>query len=187
MDVLPEDVNQWHQDGWLVFHGTSMDNAARLARNEPLRPLLSQAENFLRSFGLTLEGMLQDNAFAHMREFVFERQRESVMSLADTFLLARNYALRIPEWQWHSFQYIFAQLEVETEDRNWISLASEYASRQPNPAVMVFKSPTPIPLPDPIFGSFMTGSEIRPPVPNPLPEGYELITVVEIARNTLDQ
>lgn len=184
MEVVSEGAKSWPQDGWSVFHGTTMDNALKIQRKEPLIPLLSQAEDFLCSFGLSLDGMLSDKEFAHMRHFIFERQRESIMSLSDTFLLARNYSLRIPEWQWHLFQHIFAQLEVETEERNWVSLAREYAARQPNPAVMVFKSPTPIPLPDPEFGSLITGGEIRPPVPNPLPEGYELVTIVEIARDT---
>lgn len=181
MEIISEDANGWHQDGWLVFHGTSMENAIKIARQEPYKPLLEQAEDFLAAFGLTLRDMLDDEDFADMRRFIFASERDSIMSVADTFQKARNYALRIPEWQWHLFQHIFSQLEIETADRSWASLASEYSSGQPNPAVLIFKSPTPIPMPDPQFAMFWRGKEFK--VPNPLPTGYELLKIVEITRN----
>jgi hypothetical protein len=159
----------------------------QIVQRKPFQPLLIQAKDFLGSFGLSVDGMLHDEEFEDMRGFIYERSRGSVMSFADTFALAKNYALRIPEWQWHSFQYIFSQLEVETGDRNWVSMATEYAAEQPNPVVMVFRSPIPVPIPDPIFAKFMTGGEISPPVPNPLPAGYELLAVVEIDRNPHNQ
>ena len=171
------------QDGFKIFHGTSMANALLITSETPLRPLLEQADDFLRGFNLSVAEMDADPDFAPMREFIFGRNRDRVFSMADSFELASSYALRIPEWQWYLFEFITRKSPLaDSLSKDWVAAAEEFTSTQPNPGVLVIQSPVEIPVSDPVFARFRIGGEIRPPIPNPLPPGYEILQIVEIER-----
>lgn len=171
------------QDGSKMFHGTSMANALQIAHKEPLRPLMDQADDFLRGFGLSVELMQADIEFSSLRDFIFGRNRNEVFSMADTFELARSYAMRIPEWQWYLFEFIVRASPVShTMSKDWVAAAEEFTRTQPNPAVLVVQSPVEIPIPDPAFARFRLGGEIKPPIPNPLPDTFKILQIVEIER-----
>lgn len=183
VEILRESDGVLEQDGFLIFHGTTMRNAMAIEAKEPIVPLKQQAKNFLQGYGLSVEEMSGSNDFAEMWDFIFERERESIISMADSFELARSYALRIPEWQWYLFQFIaLSQSGSETSD--WVDLAESFVATQPNPAVLVVRSPHQIAVPDPTFAAFRRGAEVKPPIPNPLPGGYEIVQIVEIQRNS---
>jgi hypothetical protein len=181
MDAVPESETL-PQNGSRLYHGTTMANARNLASGLPIEPLKSQADRFLRVYGSSFLEMESEGRFRHLRSFIFERGRETSLSVADTFSLAKSYALRMPEWQWYLFQFLEESKVIGESSQSWISRAEDFAGVQPNPAVVVMNSPNLLSIVPKEFEKFYAGSEISPPVPNPLPEGYEILQIVEIER-----
>ena len=179
--VQESDVT-WDQNKFTLFHGTSMENAARLLDRAPLLPIKIQATKFLQNFGLELNGMLADEDFSTMSKYIFEHDRDQTLYTASRFKLARNYALRLPEWQWYLFRHIHRNSRSNhVLFEHWQDMAEDYARTQPNPVVMVIRTPNEVPLVPPEFMNIDSGSEIK--IPNPLSDDFSILEVVEISRN----
>jgi hypothetical protein len=62
-------------------------------------------------------------------------------------------------------------------------MAEEYSKSQPNPAVMVIRSPVPVSQTPHEFLGIDNGSEIK--ISNPMPSGFSILEIVEIDRRCI--
>jgi len=182
--IVQEPQANWDQNEFALFHGTSMENAIKLSKAAPLLPILDQASEFLQTFGLELDGITKDEDFSTMAKYIFQNNRDETLSTASRFKLARNYALRLPEWQWYLFRHIHKYTGSTFGNfQHWQDMAEEYAKSQPNPAVMVIRSPVPVSQTPHEFLGIDNGSEIK--ISNPMPSGFSILEIVEIDRRCI--
>jgi hypothetical protein len=176
-----EDQVSFEFDGSLLFHGTNRENAEAIVKNLPRRPRIELAEDFLADYGITLKEMMEEKEFQENRSYFFRSERDHQLSTADKFELAKSYAMRLPEWQWYTFQMVAIKKFGKDWEQNWVKFTTEHAAKLPNPVVIAIRPPEPVAsIPDWIR-PLHSGKEYL--IEYPLPPSYELVSIIEIDRS----
>ena len=171
--------------GWganRLFHGTAAENSQYILVGESPGPIVDQAKGFLKQFDLNWREVEADSDFGPMWNYMFNLRRDSEMSCADEFDLARRYSLRAPEWKWYLFQAIHSRVGVRDYPDGWQAMASHYFSKEPNPHVLVLHTPIENEVVPLQYKKFLNGREVR--ISLPWSDGVFVESVVEIARTT---
>jgi len=163
-----------------LFHGTTYEAAVSLTENKLLEPLIIQADRFLREFGFSYSEFESDDEYSEMRSFMFERQRQDVLSTATKFSLARSYAIRAPEWRYYLTSFVHGRNGGSSE--TWTEFAGKVSNSQSNPAILVIRTSSPRAevVPEFIRPNYV-GREVE--CPNPLPAGFQFQYLIELDRH----
>lgn len=174
------------QDGFLAFHGSTIDSALGIARREPPIPVALAAKRYLERFNLTLDLMKLDDQSASDFRFIFERNRDSVISHSDTFSHARRYAKRGPEWLIYVNLFVYRRLNLRSEGVTLEEFQESQPENSSRKAVLVVRTPNRVFNKPQEMLDLYQGSEIKPPIPNPLPLAYQVLHIVELEDNLVE-